>query len=173
MAADNSNRKTARSGARTRTSTRAKAGNRRGAAKTAAPTARTVAPAAENAGKASRQAPRGYDDIAALGKDNLDALMQCNAAVAQSVETIGNEVLSYTQAAMQEHMAQTQALLGAKTLQELIDLQSAFARERVEKAFSESAKLSEMTVKLADEAMRPLHKRVDATVQTLLRANGA
>ena len=131
----------------------------------AAPAAAKAAPA--KAAKAAKAAVQGYDDLAVLGQDNFEALVQSNTRFAKGVETIGKEVFAFA------HMAQVQALIGAQSLQEILDLQSGFAKQRMEETLAETAKLTELSAQVANEAIEPLQKRVDVTVEKVLKARAA
>jgi hypothetical protein len=47
-----------------------------------------------------------------------------------------------------------------------MDLQSAFAKASMEKAMAESGKITEHSLKLAEQAFAPLTARVNAAVET-------
>jgi phasin family protein len=141
--------------------------------KTKEQAAQAVALTTENVTKASEAAFKGYDEFALFGKDTFDAMVRTNGIVAKGFEVLGKEILAYTQVSIEENVAQTKALMGAKDLKEVVDLQNDFARGRLDKAIAESAKLTEMSVKVSNEALAPIQKRVDATVQTMLKAHAA
>ena len=54
-----------------------------------------------------------------------------------------------------------------KTIQELVELQNAYAKASIDALVSESTKMQELTVKIANEALAPLSARVNATVEVL------
>jgi phasin family protein len=56
-------------------------------------------------------------------------------------------------------------LLAARTFEDVMQLNTAFAKASFERMVMRSAKLSEMGVKLADEALVPLGGRVAATLR--------
>lgn len=142
-------------------------------AKTKQQVEQAVALTKENVDKTSEAVFKGYDEFAVMGKDTLDAMVRTNSIVAKGMEIFGMEILAYAQASLEGGIAQTQALLGAKSLKELVDLQSNYARARLDKVVAETAKLTDMSVQTANEAMAPLQKRVDVTVETLLKAQAA
>jgi len=121
----------------------------------------------------SAAAVNGYDELAVLGKSNFDAFVQSNSVVARGFEAIGMEVLACAQRSVEENMAQARALIGARDLQEFVELQNDFAKRRVERVLAETAKFTELSTKVANEAMEPLQKRVDATVDTVLKSQAA
>lgn len=133
----------------------------------------TVVLAKENVEKASKAAIKGYDQFAVLGQDNFDAFVQANSAVAKGFELIGKHVLAFAQRSVEENMAQARALVGAKDLQEMVDLQNDFAKQRLEETLTQTAKLTELSTQVANEAIEPLQRRVDATVETVLKTQAA
>ncbi len=60
-------------------------------------------------------------------------------------------------------------VLGAKSLNEVVDLQNTFTKGAFDAFVAESAKISELSVKTASEAIQPLKARVDQTVETISR----
>ncbi len=132
-----------------------------------------VAVAKVNVEKASKAAFKGYDDLAVLGKGNFDAFVRSNSVVAKGFEVIGKEFLAFAQRSVEGHMAQARALIGAKDMQEFVDLQNDFAKRRLADTLAETAKLTELSTQVANEAIEPLQKRVDATVETVLKAKAA
>ena len=132
-----------------------------------------VAVAKVNVEKASEAAFKGYDELAVLGQGNFDAFIQSNSVVAKGFEVIGKEFLAFAQRSVEGHMAQARALIGAKDMQEFVDLQNDFAKRRLADTLAETAKLTELSTQVANEAIEPLQKRVDATVETALKAKAA
>lgn len=132
-----------------------------------------LAIAKRNVEKSSAAAFNGYDELTVLGKGNFDALVQSNSAVAKGFEILGMEVLAFAQRSVEENMAQARALIGVRDLQEFVDLQNDFAKQRLEEALAETARLTELSAKVANEAIEPLQKRVDAAVETVFKAQAA
>jgi len=132
-----------------------------------------VTPAKDNAEKASKAAFKGYDELAVLGQGNFDALVLSNSVFAKGFEVIGQEFLAFAQRSVEGHMVQARALIGARNMQEFVDLQNDFAKTRLEETLAETAKLTELSTQVANEAIEPLQKRVDATVETVLKAKAA
>ncbi len=128
-----------------------------------------VAMTQEQVEKASSTVFHGYDEVASLGKDNMDACVQCSARAAKGFEALGTEMLAFTQAAMQTGFSTAQALAAAKSLRELMDLQSAYSRSSFDSLVAESAKLTELSIAVTNEAMEPLQTRVTVTVEKLMK----
>ena len=129
-----------------------------------------VALTKEQVEKTSKAAFKSYDQFASLNKDTMDAVLKSGSILAKGYETLGKEVMAFTQNTVEANVAATKALFGAKTLREVIDLQTDFARTSFDKSLSESAKLSELSVKVAKDALEPIQTRVNTTVQTVMKA---
>ena len=102
-----------------------------------------VAMAQEQVEKASTSMFKGYDEVATLGKQNVDAYVESSTVFAKGMEAMGKELMSFAQSAMEANVANAKAMFGAKTVRELIDLQTDFSRSSIDSLVAESAKLTE------------------------------
>ncbi|MGQ9369759.1 phasin family protein [Azospirillum sp. ST 5-10] len=119
--------------------------------------------------KASAQMLKGYEDLAALTKENVDALVLSGTIVAKGAEEAGKQMAAFTQSSMEKSVAVGKAAFTVKTLRELIELQNAFVKQSVDAMVSETAKMQELSAKIANEALAPISARVDATVKTFAK----
>lgn len=110
-----------------------------------------------------------YDEAASFGKDNVEACVQSGTRFAKGVESLGKELMSLAQSAAEANLATARALFGAKTLREVIDLQTEFSRRRFDALLAESAKLTEIGLALAQQTAEPLQARLNATVEKLVK----
>jgi phasin family protein len=109
------------------------------------------------------------EDLAVLGKGNLDAVVQSNTVIAKGLEEISRELMSYAQASLESATAATKALFGAKTLQDLIALNNSFAKTSLDSFLANSTKLGDMGLKVANEALEPISARVNVTIEKLAK----
>ena len=108
--------------------------------------------------------PLSLESLADLGRENLAAVAQANRALSEGMQAIGQEILLYARSSLESASHTATALLGAKTLDEVIQLNSDLAQESLKALLSRSAKLSEMGVTVASETLAPLGVRVEATI---------
>ncbi len=123
----------------------------------------------EQAEKASAAAFKTYEDLSRFSKDNLDAYVAAGTTVAKGLETIGRAWVSFTQETFEASTQVAKALLSAKTLREAVDVQTDFAKTTFDKLVSEGTKVSEISVKVANEAAEPISARVNAAIEKLLK----
>lgn len=122
------------------------------------------------AGWAPLFSPMSLDSLADLSRDNLAAMTKANLALSEGLQAIGHEILAYATSTLESASQTATALLGAKTLDEVIQLNSDLAKSALGTMVERSAKLSEMGVALASETFAPLGGRVEATLGKLTRS---
>lgn len=98
----------------------------------------------------------GYEDLTGRGKDTLSALVAANAALSDGLERVGLELVGLGRTLFESAAAACAALLDAGTLEDVVVLQSDFARTYVERMFASGARLSELGLKAASDAYEPL-----------------
>jgi phasin family protein len=104
------------------------------------------------------------DSLADLGRENLAAVTQANMALSDGFKAISEEIFTYAFSALETASHTATALLGAKTLDEVMQLNSDLAKTSLETLVARSAKLSEMGVSVASGALKPLGTRFEATL---------
>lgn len=123
----------------------------------------------ETAVKAQVAAFQAYEEAVGSAKDAVDAVAQAGTIFSKGLQDIGKLVLGLAQVSVEEGVAASQQLLAAKTLRELVDVQSAVAKQQFDRLLSESSRLSDLSVKLVEESFAPLTERVTATVEKLVK----
>ena len=121
----------------------------------------------ERVEKASQTAFKAVEDFQKLSKENIEAYVQASTIVAKGFEQVGKAWMAFSQEALEQSAAAAKALLGAKSVREAVDLQTEFAKTSFDKFVAESTKLSEQTVKTANEAFEPINARFTVAVEKL------
>lgn len=121
---------------------------------------------ADTAVKAQVAAFQAYEEAVSSAKD---AVAQAGTIFSKGLQDIGKLVLGLAQASVEEGVAASQQLLAAKTLRELVDVQSAVAKQQFDRLLGESSRLSDLSVKLVEESFAPLTERVTATVEKMVK----
>lgn len=106
----------------------------------------------------------GYAEFATFGRENIEAAVKTNAALSAGMEAISQEVMVYARSALQTASETARSLLGAKTLEDVVKLQTDLAKRHFEGMVTGSVKLSELGVSLASEALAPWEGRVEAAM---------
>ncbi|MBV8650027.1 MAG: phasin family protein [Alphaproteobacteria bacterium] len=117
-------------------------------------------------------AAMSYPDLAALGRENLVAVARANAALVKGFEELGQEVAGYAQYNLVSAIDAARALVGVTTISDLVALNRKVAQATLEGALANSARLSEIGIRVATEALFPLNERVAQTFSRLGRPAG-
>ena len=122
----------------------------------------------EQAKRSSATMVNGYQDLAALNRDNIEAVVRSSTVVAQGVESLSRELMAYAQQSIGTNIATANAIFGARSLREVIDVQNEFARSGFGSFWAESAKLTDMSLRVASDAMAPLQARFKLTMERMV-----
>ncbi len=108
------------------------------------------------------KAMKTAEEFVSFGQGNLEAFAKSSQIWATGVQDLGKHVAANAQAQLEQTIATFKALAGVKSLKEAIDLQSSLARASVEKAVAETGKLTDASLKLAEQAIAPIDRPHDA-----------
>ena len=132
-----------------------------------------IAMGKEQVENASNAMFHGYDDFATLNKQGVEAFMKAGNIWAKGYEDLGNAYFSFAQTSAERGAEVAKAMMKAKTLQDVIDVQTDYAKKRFDHIVAEGTKMSELSAKVATEAMQPLQKQFDSAVSTMVKPNVA
>ncbi len=110
------------------------------------------------------------NDYNAHSKKNLEAVVASVTAATKGAEVLGAEALAYSKTSMEANVAAAKALTGAKTVQEAVELQTAFAKSAMEAYMAQFSKASAIVAASVKDSMKPLNERVTAMVEKVQAA---
>ena len=116
------------------------------------------------------EAVKGYDQFAVFGKENVEAFVAAGNVATKGMESLTAEWLTYGKQSIEDSISATKAMMGAKTLQELIDLQTAFTKSSLDSFVNQGTKVTELTAKVAQDTFAPINGRVNAAVDKVVKA---
>jgi hypothetical protein len=98
---------------------------------------------------------KNFEDLQAVGKENVDATLKSFGALSKSGQAIAVELADYSKKAFQDGSAALEKLFGVKSLDKAIEVQTEYAKTAYEGFVAEATKLSELYTDLAKEAYKP------------------
>ena len=101
-----------------------------------------------------------FDDVQKYGKDNMDATMKAWGQLSKGVQAIAAETAEYSKKSYEEGTAAFEKLLGAKSLDKAIEIQTAYAKSAYEGFVAQTTKIGEIYADLAKECYKPLENFV-------------
>lgn len=114
-------------------------------------------------------AAKGFDDVSKQSRQALEAAMNASTVTTRGFEAINAENMAFAKTQFDESVAAAKAAFGARTLQDLIDLQTGFAKSAFDAYMAQSTKVSEIATKLAQEVFEPINTQVQAAMERVVR----
>lgn len=106
----------------------------------------------------------------AVSKKNLEAVIASVAAATKGAEELGAQAIAFSKSAFENQVTAAKSFSTAKSVQEVVELQTAFAKSAMEAYMAEVGKMSEIVSASAKETLKPLNERVTAVVEKVQSA---
>ncbi|HML09097.1 MAG TPA: phasin family protein [Xanthobacteraceae bacterium] len=95
------------------------------------------------------------DDMQKLGKDSIDLALTSFGAWTKNAQALAAEVADYSRKSFSDSAAAWEKLIGAKSLENAMEVQSEYLKSSYEDFIAQAAKLGELYADLAKEAYKP------------------
>lgn len=105
------------------------------------------------------------EDFLAFGQGNMDAFVKSSQIWAAGMQDISKQVAASAQASFDEAMAAFKAMSGIKSPKDAMDMQANLVRSNLEKAVAETGKITDASLKLAEQAFAPITAQMNAAVE--------
>ncbi|MGA7655353.1 MAG: phasin family protein [Methylocella sp.] len=106
-----------------------------------------------------------FEDIQKFGKEQFDAAAAATTTFTKTLQAIATETADYSKKSFESNSAFVEKLLGAKSYESAIQIQSEYWKSSYAGFVAEATKLSELYSSLAKEAFKPIEAAF-AKVQT-------
>ena len=103
----------------------------------------------------------------AHSKKNLEALVASTTAATKGAEALGAQAMAFSKTVFDAQVSAAKTLAGAKSVQEVVELQTSYAKSALETYMSEFGKMTDVVSASVKDAMKPLNERVTETVERL------
>ncbi|WP_334161334.1 phasin family protein [Phenylobacterium sp.] len=103
-------------------------------------------------------------------KKNLEAVVASVTAATKGAEALGAQAMAFSKTAFDNQVTAAKSLAGAKSLQEVIELQTAFAKSALEAYMAQVGTMSETVSASMKDSVKPLNERVTAMVERMQAA---
>jgi hypothetical protein len=95
-----------------------------------------------------------------MGKDNYDAVLRSYGELNKGFQAIGARVTDYSKRAFEDATRAFEQLVGAKSFEHAIEIQSQYVKNAYDNWVAEASKLSEMYAAVARNAYKPVENAV-------------
>jgi phasin family protein len=96
-----------------------------------------------------------FNDLQNLGREQLESATTTTANFAKGMQSIAAETTDYSKKVLEDHAAALEKLLGAKSLETAMQIQSDYAKTVYENAMAQATKMGELYQSLFKDAFKP------------------
>jgi phasin family protein len=101
-----------------------------------------------------------FDEASLYGKDAMDKALKSYSNTSKGFQAIASETADYAKKSFEASVAHFQNLMGVKSFESAIELQTSYTKTALEGYVAEMTKLGEMYADLAKEAYEPTKQAV-------------
>jgi hypothetical protein len=98
---------------------------------------------------------KNFDDMQKFSKDNVDATMKSFGALSKASQAIATEFADFTKKSFEDGTKVMEKLLGAKSLDKAMEIQTDYAKTAYEGFVAQATKMGELYADLAKETYKP------------------
>jgi phasin family protein len=98
----------------------------------------------------------GFEEFQKVGKDGFDATVRSFGEMNKGFQAIAAEVTDYSKKAFEDSTRAFEQLMGAKSIEQAVEIQSNYAKKAYDAYVAEMSKLGEMYAGLAKDAYKPV-----------------
>jgi hypothetical protein len=102
-----------------------------------------------------------FDDVQNYGKEQFGAAAAATTCFAKTLQTIATETADYSKKALEHNSAFMEKLLGAKSYDTAIQIQSEYWKTSYAGFVAQATKIGELYSSLAKEAFKPVETAVN------------
>ncbi|XBQ15956.1 MAG: TIGR01841 family phasin [Oceanicaulis sp.] len=107
------------------------------------------------------------NEFSAFQKDTVDAVIASATATSKSIEEMNSATMAYAKKSMEDGVAAAKTMAGAKSVQELIEIQADYAKSSLDAYLSEVNKHTDLMSALVKDGFKPLNDRMAAAVEAM------
>lgn len=123
----------------------------------------------EKMDEAQKSVFENFDQVSDFNRENVEAMIVSSNIVAKGFEVIGKEFAAFAQQAAEANMAAAKKFSSAKNPQEMMDLQTEWAKTAFDGFVAEATKLQDISVKVSNQASQPINDRINKAVETFAK----
>ena len=110
------------------------------------------------------------EELVSFSQANVEAIVKSSQIWAAGVQDIGKTFAATAQAQMDATMATLKAFTSVKSFKDAIELHTTLARSSVESVVAETGKLTDASMKLAEQTFAPITARVNVAMEKFSKA---
>ncbi len=105
---------------------------------------------------------KSFEDVAAFNQESVDAMISASNVAMKAAEEINAELMAYSKKTLEEGVAAAKDFASSKSITELLEKQTEFAKLSFDGFMKQASKMNEMALAAAKNSMEPLSARMTA-----------
>lgn len=101
---------------------------------------------------------KNLEDLQQMSKEQMEAATASASAWSKGLQQIATEATDYTKKSFEASSSLVEKLLGAKTLDKAVEINTEFAKQSYEGLVAQATKIGELYTNLAKEAFKPVEE---------------
>jgi len=101
---------------------------------------------------------KNFEDIQKLNQDGMDAALKSFGALSRGWQALAAEISDYSKKSFEQNSAAAEKLLGVKSLDKALEVQSDYVRTAYDSYLSQASRVSEIWTATANDAYRPFER---------------
>ncbi len=97
-----------------------------------------------------------FDEFQKFSKEQLEALTAASTTLSKGLQDIATESTDYSKKAFAASTAMFEKLLGARSVESAIQIQTEFAKQAYEGFVAQATRVSELYTRVASDALKPV-----------------
>ena len=124
----------------------------------------------ENPFAAGFDAAGSFEEFAGIGRANFEAFVKASQIASEGYGACAQSAIDFARSALEQNTESARAVLGAKSVQDAVEVQNAWARSAIDSYVTQAGKISELAARTTSDAFAPIQARIDETVTKATKA---
>jgi len=108
-----------------------------------------------------------YENVGEFNKDTLAAYIESATVAGSGLQSVAQETSSYAKQAIEDAIAASKALMSSKSINEVIGIQTSFAKTVFASYVGHLSRFNEALVATATQSSAPLQARAEAAAELI------
>jgi len=107
----------------------------------------------------------GFEDVQKVGVETLNRTVESVGALTRGVQSVATETAEFSKKTFEEGAAHLETLLGVKSLERAVEMQTEFLKASCEKMLGQAARFGELYVGVARDVAKPFEDVLPAAAK--------
>ena len=121
------------------------------------------------AAKAGTEVLKSYEDVVGFGKESIDAVVTANVILMKGLQELNTQLFGITTCSLEKNVEATKKLFTCKTPEDFFAIHNDLAKANFDDVLVEFQKMSNLSVKVADDFFARIGKQVDAAAEKITK----